>query len=34
VGDIGEISNNKLQETQSLEVKIRRKFPASNGVEN
>jgi hypothetical protein len=37
MGDIEEISNNnckKYKATQSLEVKIRRKFPASNGVEN
>jgi hypothetical protein len=37
VGDIGEINNNNCQKhkaTQSLEVKIWRKFPASNGVEN
>jgi hypothetical protein len=37
VGDIGEISNNnckKHKATQSLEVKILRKLPASNGVEN
>jgi hypothetical protein len=37
VGDIGEISNNNCKKhkvTQSLEVKIRREFSASNGEEN